>query len=174
MGRPQPPLLGSPLPTAAVGWPGVCGEAGKGKGEGVGNVPSLPGPCTKQFSPSFFLGQSGARSDKEFHIRRSGVRLNAAQTTPQSPSHSQSPITHSRHGLWLHGGRGRLMPPRPEGAPALMAIAWWPAAHCFCAQERWELDPRAATSLSHQAMSLQSAAQSRLPDGFGATEAAML
>lgn len=57
----------------------------------------------------------------------------------QSPSHSQSPITLSRHALWLRGGSLTL--PRPEGASAPLTAAPWRAAHCLCARERWELDP---------------------------------
>lgn len=50
------------------------------------------------------------------------------------------------------GAGGSLMPPRPDRAPAPLTIAWWPATHCFCAPERRELHPQAATSLPHQAM----------------------
>lgn len=68
-----------------------------------------------------------------------GLMLHKPAPPLQSPSHSQSPITLSRHALWLRGGS--LMLPRPEGASAPLTAAPWQAAHCLCAQEGWELDP---------------------------------
>lgn len=93
-GGSQPPLLASPLlaPAAGQGFTGRVGRGKMGERNWTGTPrPRLPGCGTNQFSPNFFLAQSGAGSDKEFHSRRSGARLNAAQTHPTPPEPESQP-----------------------------------------------------------------------------------
>lgn len=142
MVRPQPPFLAPPF-LAPAGWPGACGEGeergGRGNGAGAPH-PWSPGCGTNQFSPNFFLGQSGDRSDREFHSRRSGARPNAEQTRsptaslpPRSPNHSQSPITRTPVmpcGSTRTGG-DNLTPPKAQGCPTLTGPqlgGWRPTA----------------------------------------------
>lgn len=106
MGRPQPLLLLSPLlaqQLAKSAWGGQGeGTREKNRMGGVGGAsrssphhptpsPPLPGCGTNQFSLNFFLAQSEAGSDKECRSRRSGAKLNAAQTHPTPPEPESQP-----------------------------------------------------------------------------------
>lgn len=103
--RPGPLFLAPPFPVAPAGWPGVLGGAG-------GSRPMVAGCGTNQFSPNFFLGQSGAGSDEEFHSRRSGARLNAEQTGPPAPQPKPQP----EPSCWLlPAAPGRGQPGIPRG-----------------------------------------------------------
>lgn len=103
---------GSAFPGAsrlAGGTWGGWGEGRVGAGSGAPH-PRWPGRGTNQFSPNFFLGQSGDGSDEEFHSRRSGARLNADQTRctaaglPRAPVTARAQLLRSRHALRLRGG----------------------------------------------------------------------
>lgn len=138
MDRPQPPLLALLLP--GVSWL----EEGRGKGEGNGMGtphPGLPRCGTNQFSPNFCMSQSGARSDKEFHSRQSGARLNAVETHPpgaQVTAKAQLPTLIMPCGST--GARGGLTAPKAGGCPS-------PADHSLVASRPLSLCPGEARAV---------------------------